>query len=84
MYVQWLGDVKVGRRKRPDYIPMRMKQLEEERDNPNNNEYDSLWYNRIIQELDWAQQAINKTASRNCYMGVEVPAIEGERYERRM
>ena len=74
----------MGRRKRPDYIPMRMKQLEEERDNPNNNDYDSLWYNRIIQELDWAQQAINKTTARNCYMGVEVPAIDGEKYEMRM
>ena len=74
----------MGKRKRPDYIPMRMKQLEEERDNPNNNDYDSLWYNRIIQELDWAQQAINKTTARNCYMGVEVPAIDGEKYEMRM
>jgi len=72
------------KRKVPDYIPMRMKQLEEERDNPNNNEYDSLWYNRIIQELDWAQQAVNKTAPRNCYMGVEMPKIKGEKYEMRM
>ena len=60
---------------------MRMKQLEEERDNPNNNEYDSLWYNRIIQELDWAQQAQSKTKPRNCYMGVE---WEGEKYDMRM
>jgi hypothetical protein len=74
----------VGRRKKPDYIPMRMKQLEEERDNPNNNDYDSLWYNRIIQELDWAQQAINKTAARNCYMSSELPDTEGDIYELRM
>jgi hypothetical protein len=50
------------------YINMRMEQLAVERDNPHNNEIDSKWYNRIIQELDWAQQAINKTAQRNCFM----------------
>ena len=50
------------------YINMRMEQLAVERDNPHNSEIDSKWYNRIIQELDWAQQAINKTAQRNCFM----------------
>jgi len=45
-----------------------MEQLSIERDNPNNNEIDSAWYQRIIQELDWAQQAINKTTKRNCFM----------------
>lgn len=35
------------------YINMRMEQLAVERDNPHNNEIDSKWYNRIIQELDW-------------------------------
>jgi hypothetical protein len=50
------------------YINMRMEQLALERDNPHNSEIDSKWYNRIIQELDWAQQAINKTAQRNCFM----------------
>tara|TARA_E500000318_G_scaffold111997_1_gene133235 strand:+ start:2880 stop:3158 length:279 start_codon:yes stop_codon:yes gene_type:complete len=51
-----------------NYISMRMEQLAVERDNPNNNAIDSEWYNRIIQELDWAQQAINKTTQRNCFM----------------
>ena len=51
-----------------NYINMRMEQLSVERDNPHNSEKDSKWYNRIIQELDWAQQAINKTTQRNCFM----------------
>lgn len=51
-----------------NYINMRMEQLAVERDNPHNSEIDSKWYNRIIQELDWAQQAINKTTQRNCFM----------------
>lgn len=54
--------------RRSDYIAMRMEQLAVERDNPNNNEIDSAWYQRIIQELDWAQQAMNKTTQRNCFM----------------
>ncbi len=54
--------------RRSDYIGMRMEQLAVERDNPNNNEIDSAWYQRIIQELDWAQQAMNKTTQRNCFM----------------
>jgi len=54
--------------RRSDYIEMRMEQLAVERDNPNNNEIDSAWYQRIIQELDWAQQAMNKTTQRNCFM----------------
>ena len=58
----------MSKRTRPPYIPMRMEQLEKERDNPNNNEYDSLWYNRIIQELDWAQQAESSAKKRNCFM----------------
>jgi len=51
-----------------NYINMRMEQLSVERDNPHNSEMDSKWYNRIIQELDWAQQAMNKTTQRNCFM----------------
>jgi len=58
----------MARRKQPDYIGMRMDQLIQERDNPNNNEYDSLWYNRVIQELDWCQQALGNGRQRNCFM----------------
>ena len=39
-----------------DYIDVRIDQLTVERDNPNNSEEDSNWYNRIIQELNWVKQ----------------------------
>ena len=39
-----------------DYIDVRIEQLTVERDNPNNSEEDSNWYNRIIQELNWVKQ----------------------------
>jgi len=42
--------------RRTDYITERIEQLTVERDNPNNSEEDSNWYNRIIQELKWADQ----------------------------
>jgi|AACY02.14.fsa_nt_gi hypothetical protein len=42
--------------RRTDYITVRIEQLTVERDNPNNSEEDSNWYNRIIQELKWADQ----------------------------
>jgi len=41
--------------KRNEYIDIRIQQLIIERDNPNNSEEDSNWYNRIIQELTWAK-----------------------------
>ena len=69
--------VKSGRRsvarKRSDYIVMRQAQLSEDRDKAS-KDYDKQWYTRLIQELDWAQQAMNKTYTRNCYM-------EGGTYE---
>ena len=40
---------------RNEYIDIRIQQLIVERDNPNNSEEDSNWYNRIIQELSWAK-----------------------------
>lgn len=54
--------------KRSDYINVRMEQLKIERDNPNNSEIDSEWYNRIIQELDWAQMMLRDTQQTNCFM----------------
>jgi hypothetical protein len=42
--------------RRTDYITVRIEQLTVERDNPNNSEEDSNLYNRIIQELKWADQ----------------------------
>ena len=42
--------------RRVEYIDVRIEQLTLERDNPNNSEADSKWYNRIIQELNWVKQ----------------------------
>ena len=42
--------------RRVEYIDVRIEQLTIERDNPNNSEADSKWYNRIIQELKWVKQ----------------------------
>jgi hypothetical protein len=50
---------------------MRKEQLAEDREKAS-KAYDKQWYTRLIQELDWAEQAHSKTYSRNCYM-------EGER-----
>ena len=56
-----------------DYIVMRQTQLSEDREKAS-KDYDKQWYTRLIQELDWAQQAMNKTYTGNCYM-------EGGTYE---
>ena len=37
------------------YIDVRIEQLAEERDK-NTDTYDIAWYNRLIEELTWAQQ----------------------------
>ena len=42
--------------RRVEYIDVRIEQLTLERDNPNNSEADSKWYNRILQELNWVKQ----------------------------
>ena len=31
------------------------------------DEHDAVWYNRLIQELDWVEQMSTKP-TRNCYM----------------
>ncbi len=46
---------------------MRKEQLAEDRDKAS-KDYDKQWYTRLIQELDWAEQAMNKKYRRNCYM----------------
>ena len=35
-----------------DYVSMRIKQLKEDRDKAS-NQYDKMWYSRLIQELSW-------------------------------
>ena len=46
---------------------MRKEQLAEDRDKAS-KDYDKQWYTRLIQELDWAEKAMNKKYRRNCYM----------------
>ena len=53
----FIDRVKRKASKRVDYIDVRIDQLKLERDNPNNSEEDSNWYNRIIQELEWVKQS---------------------------
>ena len=50
-----------------NYIVVRKEQLAEDRDKAS-KDYDKQWYTRLIQELDWAEQAMDKKYSRNCYM----------------
>jgi|TARA_E500000318_G_C3511493_1_gene192510 hypothetical protein len=35
-----------------DYVSMRIEQLKEDRDKAS-NQYDKMWYSRLIQELSW-------------------------------
>tara|TARA_B100000287_G_scaffold369561_1_gene366496 strand:- start:1051 stop:1242 length:192 start_codon:yes stop_codon:yes gene_type:complete len=49
------------------YILSRIKQLKEDKDKAS-DPHDVLWYNRCIQELDWALQ-MNSKPTHNCYMG---------------
>lgn len=58
-------------RRKSNYILMRKEQLAEDRDKAS-KDYDKQWYTRLIQELDWAEQAQSKMYSRNCYMEGEL------------
>jgi hypothetical protein len=55
------------KRVKPNYIEVRIEQLKEELSRPN-TEHDKQWYNRLIQELDWARQMNNQHVTKNCYM----------------
>jgi len=50
-----------------DYITVRKSQLLEDRDKAS-KDYDRQWYNRLIQELDWAGEFTSNKLTRNCYM----------------
>ena len=50
-----------------DYIEVRKMQLMEDRDKAS-KDYDKQWYNRLIQELDWAGQIVSKETTHNCFM----------------
>ena len=55
------------------YIAGRIDQLKEDMAKAKDPQ-DQAWYNRLIQELDWAQQMGTKT-THNCYM--EKPTAGG-------
>mgnify|MGYP003628426746 CR=1 FL=1 len=40
--------------------------LEDDGSDKANTNYDAAWYNRLIQELDWADQMIHNKEKRNC------------------
>ena len=48
------------------YIATRIEQLKEDMARAH-DEHDQKWYNRLIQELDWAKQMGN-SPTHNCYM----------------
>lgn len=58
-----------------EYVKMRISMLKIERDNPNNSAYDAHWYNRLIQELEWAENMLlsdNYPKPSNCFMENEL------------
>jgi len=52
--------------KQDKYIQTRIEQLKLDMEKAH-DEHDKKWYNRCIQELDWALQMGNKP-THNCYM----------------
>ena len=53
-------------KKMEKYIKTRIEQLKEDM-NKAHNEHDRMWYNRCIQELDWALQ-MQAEPTYDCYM----------------
>ena len=53
-------------KKMEKYIKTRIEQLKEDM-NKAHNEHDKMWYNRCIQELDWALQ-MQGEPTHDCYM----------------
>jgi hypothetical protein len=49
------------------YIDSRIAQLKSDRD-LSTNSADVMWYNRTMQELDWAKQAITGNYSDQCVL----------------
>jgi len=58
----------VQENRRKNYIKARISQLMDDM-NKAHDQHDKNWYNRLIQELNWVQQADNKPDRKhNCYM----------------
>ena len=56
----------VQENRRKNYIKQRISQLMDDM-NKAHDEHDKNWYNRLIQELNWVQQADSRP-DHNCYM----------------
>jgi len=52
--------------KQDKYIMTRIEQLKQDMERAS-DEMDKAWYNRLIQELNWALQ-MNSKPTHNCYM----------------
>ena len=59
----------VQENRRKNYIKARISQLMDDM-NKAHDQHDKNWYNRLIQELNWVQQA-DSQPDRNCYMEVK-------------
>ena len=62
-------------KKMEKYIKTRIEQLKEDM-NKAHNEHDRMWYNRCIQELDWALQ-MQAEPTHDCYMEHEIRTTFG-------
>jgi hypothetical protein len=67
------------KRNRIDYIEIRINQLKEDLSKTNQG-YDRQWYNRLIQELDWARQMESQEVTNNCYMEDPKHRMDEEKY----
>ena len=54
-----------------DYIDMRIKQLNEERDKCS-EEYDRMWFNKTAQELEWVREMLTGRKRGNCVIDAMV------------
>lgn len=51
------------------YIDGRINQLLEDKEKVS-DPYDQQWYNRIIQELEWAKQVVSDKYSKDCALKI--------------
>ena len=59
-------------RKADRYLQVRIEQLKEEIPKNEGDEMTVNWYNRLIQELQWALDVDEDKERNNCFMGENV------------
>tara|TARA_B100000927_G_scaffold22624_2_gene17184 strand:+ start:247 stop:438 length:192 start_codon:yes stop_codon:yes gene_type:complete len=52
-----------------NYIETRITQLKEDHDKAK-DPHDQKWYNRLIQELEWARQAVHNKFEKDCALEI--------------